>query len=297
MVLGKGALAVEGGHDRDLEQLRELSQLVPGLGLEGALPGQDDRRLGREQGVDRLGDIPWVALGRRAPLRRVAGREVAALLIENVARRLERDRPRLAVAQKREGVLHHLGDAGHVVDGLRPLGHVAQVGAGLEVGRHAQLVARIARRQMQDGTRVAIGLGDGAEGVLRARTALHGDDTDAPAVVHAAEAVRHVDGHTLGAGEDGADAARRRGVDDLAVGEAGQVLDPLFLEDSGDDVAALHGSLLRKRGKPVGIGHAIRRLAPSRGSLPLRRPWAGPRPPAHPRARATTTPRPRRRDR
>ncbi len=54
MCLGKRALAFETGRDGRFEQLRELAQLLPGLGVVDALASVDDRPLGGEQG---LGDV------------------------------------------------------------------------------------------------------------------------------------------------------------------------------------------------------------------------------------------------
>ena len=68
MALGEGALAVQGGRDRDAGALGQLHELLARAGVEHALPGQDHRvgRLGQDP--HRLGDV------RRSGLRAPRGR-------------------------------------------------------------------------------------------------------------------------------------------------------------------------------------------------------------------------------
>ena len=60
MVLRKDALRAQGGHDRGLEELCQLSQFVPGLRVEDALTGVDHRPAGLEEGRCDLLHVPRV---------------------------------------------------------------------------------------------------------------------------------------------------------------------------------------------------------------------------------------------
>src|SRR5207245_7893009 len=65
VVLGERALALERREDRNLGELGDRAELLPGLGVEDALAGDDDGRLRGEEHPDGLLDVVWVADRRR----------------------------------------------------------------------------------------------------------------------------------------------------------------------------------------------------------------------------------------
>jgi hypothetical protein len=76
VVLGEGALAVGRRHDRQVEEVGERRQLLARFGIEHALAGDDDRRLGRDQHPRRIVDVARVAGRAGAP---AAGYTAAAI--------------------------------------------------------------------------------------------------------------------------------------------------------------------------------------------------------------------------
>jgi hypothetical protein len=94
--------------------------------------------------------------------------------------------------------------------------------------------------QHDDRHRVAVGLGDAAEGVLGARAVLHGEDADPLTGRDAADGVGHVQAGPLLADDDRADVGLRRRFDDGVDRIADEELHALTLENFGDGCGCLH---------------------------------------------------------
>ena len=202
MVLREDALRAKGGHHRGLEQLRQLSQFVPGLCVQDALAGVDHWSPGLEQGRGRLLHVPRVSRRSAGGHGAIAEGCLVQILAGHVGGELQEHRTGAARAQAGEGPAEHFGDALHQVDLVGPLGHVG-VAAGRAEGRVDTLaVPGRACREEEHGGRVVVGLGHAGKAVLRPRLGLHQKDARAPAVGHPAEAVHHVDAHPLLAGDD-----------------------------------------------------------------------------------------------
>ena len=105
VVLREGALALEAGRDGRAEQLGQRPELGPGLGVVDALAGVEDRALGGDQ---RVRGALHVRRVRPVPDRdrRDVARRVGAVLVPDVPRDLDEDRPRPAVAQPGERPPH-----------------------------------------------------------------------------------------------------------------------------------------------------------------------------------------------
>ena len=140
-----------------------------------------------------------------------------------------------------EGAPHHRRHLVGAQDRLDALGDALVGARRLEVGPR-QGVQRVAGRQHQDRNVVGAGLREAAERILGPRLRLHGDHAEAAAVAGAAVAVGRHHRAALVAKRDGADADGGDGLDNGVLGEAGQPLHPLGLENLGDIVVSVHGT-------------------------------------------------------
>ena len=111
MVLVERALALEAGRHRRLEQLRELAQLRPGLGVVDALPGVDHGPLRVGEHAGRLADT--AGSGAERTRAATAGtRATADLLVHDVPRDLHgtgRGRPLRACVNARRIACRRVG--------------------------------------------------------------------------------------------------------------------------------------------------------------------------------------------
>ncbi len=119
-----------------------------------------------------------------------------------------------------------------------------EIEEGVEVGLDIREVTGITSRQHDDGHRVAVGLRDAAEGVLRARAVLHGEDADAVARGHLGDGVAHVQADALLAHDDGSDVGLGRRLDDRVDGVADDEVDAFALQDLGNHAGDVHGCFL-----------------------------------------------------
>ena len=239
MVLREGALALEARGHRRLEQLGQLAQLAPRLGVVDALARVDDRPLGRHQRRRHRGH--GLRVGAEAHARRgdVAER-LGHLFLEDVDRDLDQDRARAPVLDLGEGAPERVGHGvghRHLLD---PLGDVPVVDEGVEVRRDVGDAPRVAARQDDDGHGVAVGLRHAAEGVLGAGPVLHREDADLLPRGDAAHGVGHVQARALLAHDDGADVGLGGGLDDGVDGIADEELDAFTLQDLRDRRDRLH---------------------------------------------------------
>ena len=126
MILGEGALGGHRRHDRRLDQLGQLAQLVPGLGPEHAVADVEHRPLRIEQQLRRLGHVGRVA-GRAVAARRACSRTTASSISPAPTSRGSSSStgPGLPLRSWREGAAHQLRDALGEVDAAGPLGDVA----------------------------------------------------------------------------------------------------------------------------------------------------------------------------
>ena len=276
MVLRERALPLEARRDRRAEELGQLAQAVPRPRVVDPLACVDHRPLGLDENARDLGDGLRVR-GRPRGERRPVGKRLGHLLGEDVRGQLDQGGPRAAVPDLGERTAQGVGDRVGHHDLLDPLGHGAVGDDRAEVRGNAAEPPREPRGQHDDGRRVAVGLGDAAEGVLGPGTVLHGEDADPPAGGQPADRVGHVETDALLADDDGADVGPRRRLDDGIDGVADQELDALAFQDLGDGRSALHGSLLVARARATagrlgappraGTPRMIARAALARGGL------------------------------
>ena len=189
-------------------------------------------RLGLHQNPRHLADA--LRVGRRANARRrLIGERGRQLFIEDIFRDLDQHRSRATILDLGEGApqrVRHRRGKGHLLGGL---GDVLEVEVGVEVGWNRGHRPRIASRQHDDRHGIAVGLGNAAEGVLRPRAELHGEDADPVAGGDAADRVGHVQPGPLLTDDDGPDVGRRGRFDNRVDRVSDQVVDPLPLEDLG----------------------------------------------------------------
>ena len=205
MVLREDPFRAQGGHDRGLEELRQLSQLVPGLRVEDSLAGVEHRAPGLEERRSGLLHVPGVPGGPAGWHRAIAEDCLVQVLTGHVGGELQEHRAGSPRAKAGEGPAEHLGYALHQVDLVGPLGHVGVAARRAEGRVDAGAVPGRSCRQEEDWRRVVVGLGHAGKTVLRPCLGLHEEHTRSPAVGHAAEAVHHVDAHPLLARDDEAD--------------------------------------------------------------------------------------------
>ena len=133
VILREGALPLQAGRDRRLEELGQRPQLRPGPCVVDALPGVDDRPPGLHQHPRDLADA--FRVGPRAnSRRRLIGERGRQLFIEDVFWDLDEDRSRSAVLDLGERApqrIWHRRGHGHLFGGL---GDVLKVEVGAEVG-------------------------------------------------------------------------------------------------------------------------------------------------------------------
>ena len=263
--LRERALALEARRDRALQELGKRPEPLPRLGVVDPLTRVDHRALGGHEDPRDLADRDRVRRDARPEGGHVVER-LRHLLGHEVHRDLDQHRPGPAVPHLRERPPHRVRDRvghDHLLGGLR---HVLVVQERVEVGRHVGDAARVTARNDHDGHRVAIGLGDAAEGVLDAGAVLHREHTDPVAGGHPAHRVGHVNARALLADDDRPDVGLRGGLDDGVHRVSDQELDSLTLENLGDGSSALHRWPPGRRGTVTASG-AARRMDPPRAQI------------------------------
>ena len=243
VVLWKGALALQGGHHRNLQVLGQFHQLAGGLGVEDALAGGDDGPLGGKQGAGGPGHRLRVSGGADDLRRRVVELLLPYFLGNQVAGDFQQDGTGLAGAQLGEGVAHQLRHPVGVVDLGGPLGDALVAAGGTEYRVYALPVAGSPGRQQQDGHRVGVGLGHPAKGVLGAGAGLHQENAGALPVGNPGKAVGHVDAGAFLAKDNGSDAGYGGGLDEGIGGHAPDKVHAFQLEHVGNCGNAVHGFL------------------------------------------------------
>ncbi len=240
VVLGEGALAVQGGRDRHAGALGQAHELGAGAGVEHPLPREDDRvgRLGED--VHGLGDVCGRGLG--APRRREADVPVgvAGGRVQDVVCDGDQDGAVAHDAQRVERPPEHVGRVAGGIDRGREPGHGPVGLLGAQVRWRVLAGAVVLARDEQDRAAVAVGLRDRAERRLGAGPVLGHAGGDALAVARAGEAVGDVDRHPLGAGDDRPHAQRGGGVEQPVLGEPDHELRPLTLEETREPVGDEH---------------------------------------------------------
>ena len=182
MVLGEGALALQRGHDRRLQQLGQLQQLVRGLGVQHALAGVDHRAARLQQHARAASTVARVAGRRVAFTGGILQGGFGHLLERDVGGDLDHHRAGPAHLQEIEGAAHDLGDLACQVQRLDRLGHRGVGARRAEQGKDLGPVALMPERQEQHRGGVGVRGGHAREGVLGARAVLHGEHAERLAV-------------------------------------------------------------------------------------------------------------------
>jgi hypothetical protein len=241
MILREGALALERGHDRNLQKLGELEELGAALGVHHALPGVNHRLLRLEQRPRGRFDVARVARGARGLHRLVLERDLLRDVgNRHVGRDLDHDRAGASHLQEIERAPHDLAELLGLVQGLDPL-RDRRVGARrAEERKHLGPIALVAERQDQDRDRVGERRGDAGKRVLGTGAVLHREDAETPPVGGPAEAVGDADADALLAAEHGPDPSGRRGIDYRRRRVRAEEFDAFALHDLGDRVDHFH---------------------------------------------------------
>jgi hypothetical protein len=164
------------------------------------------------------------------------------VLLGHVIGQFEHDGPGAPSAQRRKGLPHAVRDLAGAEDLFAEFRDAPVVPHAIEIRGHADVGPIRMARQEQNGAGVSAGLDDAGKGILRASALLDQHDTYPPPVGHPRNAVGHVAGHALLAGDDGPDALLGEAVDHRVLRITGDELDAFELQDSGDRCGTVHGS-------------------------------------------------------
>ena len=258
VVLGEGALAVHRRHHRALQQLRQPHQFVARLGVEHTLAGEDHRARRVQQQT--RGFVHVVRCRRTAGRadRSVIQRLAADVEVQHIARQFHHHRSRPPVLQLTERTAHR---GRHLFGHQNLLGLLGDRGIGaacMKHRKHLRLLARVAERQEQYRHRIRIRGGNSGEGVLRARSVLHGEHAGRFAIGDAGIPVGHIDAHALLAADDRTQPAGHRGLDHRRGWEAEQRGHALALEDLHDGIGCAHLFLPFDVWRTLGAGRRTR---------------------------------------
>ena len=132
---------------------------------------------------------------------------------------------------------------------------MAEVQKRIEIRWNIDQAPWIAAWEDDDGDGIPVSLCHSPEGILRPWPMLHGEDADAFAGRHAAEAIRHVQTGALLTDDDGPDIGDRRRLDDRINGIPDENLSAFTFENFCDSCRTLHHTLL-----PLRIGWANKLL-------------------------------------
>ncbi len=245
VILGERALGFHRGHDRSLEQVGQLEQIIRRLGVQHPLAGVNHRppRLAKHAG--RRLDLARIGAGRRhldRPVRLDQG--VGHVLVQDVGGDLDHRRARAAHAHHADGPAHDVRDLSAHGDGLDGLGHRRVRARRAEQGEDLGTVARMPERQEQHRRGIGVRGGHAGEGVLGPGAILHAEDGERLAVLHPRIAVGDPHAHSLLAAEHGPDVRLGRGLDHRGRWIGTQELGAFDLENAGDGIDDFHGCAL-----------------------------------------------------
>ena len=171
--------------------------------------------------------------------------ELARILSGSDIRRcLDERRGGTPMLHLRKGAAEHLWNARGFADVTAPLGDPAIVAHGVEARMNAESHAVVPSWQHQERHVVREPLRDAAEGILRARPALHGEDPNLSAVHHAAVPVRHVHARALLSRDYGPYPLHRRCIYQRLRRKRRHPLHALGLQNLRYRPIAVHASLL-----------------------------------------------------
>ena len=277
VVLRKGALALQTGHDRSGEQLGQLPQPFPGARVVNALTGVDERARRLDQNARRLFHIPRVR-----PRARTGGRGIVQrfgdFLLHEIHGNLHHHRARATIARARKSATQGVPDDVGTSHLFGPLGDALVVGRGAEIGGLLGQPARVPGRQHHHGHRFAIGLRHAAKGVFRPRALLHDENAQGPAGVDAAEAIGHVQTGAFLARDDGVHIGTGSGFDNIIERITDEKLDAFALENLDHGIDGLHLPSPRNSGanqntrKPTALSEPCQQPGPRDQRTPRRRP-------------------------
>ena len=174
MVLGKGALAVKGGHDRRLQRgFGQPAQLVGRFSIKDALTREDHRTGGVEQHFCGLVDVALVGGGPGSANRAMHVRVDINLDAGHICRHLHHDWPRPPVFHLGKGAPHDVADLVRQLHFLDRFGDRGVGAARFEHWKQLRRLARMAERQEDNRRQIGKGGGDPNKGIPRppARTA------------------------------------------------------------------------------------------------------------------------------
>ena len=235
------ALAHEGIHHRSAQQLGELLEFLRGLCIQDAVACPDQRQLRPEQQVGCLAHGTEVRRGAD-PRHPAIGEFARVDAVRDILRDVHHGGLRASGAKRLEGLAQPVRDLFGRPRGGRVLRDELVVRLIHERRVLAELLARGRARQVQGGRAVREGMRDPGEGILGAGQFLDRADADLGAVRGARDAIGHVAGHALLAGEDQADAGARDCFCNRAGREEEHLLHAFALEHLGQRVCAGHRS-------------------------------------------------------
>ena len=241
MVFWEGTLALQGGHHRYVQQLRQFHQFSTGLGVQYPLTGMDHRPAGLQQYLGRLGDILGIASrvgGFNHSVRVHDG--VIHFLQGNIGRYFDHYWPRASHLQQIEGAPHHFGDLLRLVERFHPLGDRGIGAGGTEEREDLRPVALVAQGQNEHRDRIGVGGGHAWEGVLRAWTILHGKGADTLAIGDARKAIGNAHADALLPAQYGPNTYRRCRINKGRGGVGTEKLHPFALQNVGNRINDFH---------------------------------------------------------
>jgi len=239
VIFWKCALPLQACRHWRFQELGQGTQYIPSLGIVDTLAGVNNRPIRLNQlGGDGI-DCPWVRSRANVGYWPIVD-WFGDVFPENVTGNLDKHRSRPALLDLGKCPpqrIRYGARQGHL---FCPLRYISVIQKRIEIRRNVCKMARIARRQNDDGNGVAVGLSDTSKGVLGTRPVLHRKHANPLARGRATDRVGHVEAGSFLTNDNRPDVGFGGGFDDRIDRIANEKAYPFALEDFCDRGCDFH---------------------------------------------------------